>query len=368
MLKVLWTSAVSLSNALILYIVYKCSKEARRYKDDLDKEKLNRKSERAGRIRFEQEVRRLQLQIASTSNKHAESNINSGDDGSSAHSQFSSFPFRPIGYMKSCFSQRNGTPRQPLLVPLARSKLQLDSDIPASSLEGLEQYSHCWILYVFHQNTDLVKTLQGDRSAKHSKINVPRLNGGKMGVLATRSPHRPVPIGLSVATVLGVKGNSVLLGGADIVDGSPVLDIKPYVPFCDAVRGAQAPAWVTDEAVDEPLKLSSVEISSTSQAVLAECWRSQRGQSMYATADEFISFVKQVLSRDIRALHKRLGGSQQEGLYHVILEGVDVMYDMTNEGVVKILGAELGGSGGRVLLTDHTDGAAIQNDADRATE
>lgn len=73
---------------------------------------------------------------------------------------------------------------------------------------------------------------------------VPRLDGGKMGAFATRSPHRPCPIGLSVARVLGVEGRSLLLGGADIVDGSPVLDIKPYVPFCDDVSGATAPQWV----------------------------------------------------------------------------------------------------------------------------
>lgn len=59
--------------------------------------------------------------------------------------------------------------------------------------------------------------------------SVPRLDGGKMGVFATRSPHRPCPLGLSVARVVGVQGRTLVLGGADIVDGSPVLDIKPYV-------------------------------------------------------------------------------------------------------------------------------------------
>jgi tRNA (Thr-GGU) A37 N-methylase len=65
-----------------------------------------------------------------------------------------------------------------------------------------------------------------------------------MGVLATRSPHRPAPVGLSIARIIEVRGNKLVLGGADIVDGSPVLDIKPYVPFCDSVPGAVAPDWV----------------------------------------------------------------------------------------------------------------------------
>ena len=112
---------------------------------------------------------------------------------------FQTIPASPMGYL-----HRNGTPRQPLLVPLARSRLRLVSDIPPLALEGLELYSHVWVLYIFHENTDLTKLWQGDRSGIKAKVSVPRLNGGKMGVLATRSPHRPVPIGLSVAQV-GVK-------------------------------------------------------------------------------------------------------------------------------------------------------------------
>jgi tRNA (Thr-GGU) A37 N-methylase len=73
---------------------------------------------------------------------------------------------------------------------------------------------------------------------------VPRLDGGRLGVFATRSPHRPCPLGLSVAQVVAVEGRTLVLGGADVVDGSPVLDVKPFVPFCDNVPAAAAPAWV----------------------------------------------------------------------------------------------------------------------------
>jgi tRNA-methyltransferase O len=65
-----------------------------------------------------------------------------------------------------------------------------------------------------------------------------------MGVLATRTPHRPNPIGLSLCQVEAVEGRMLVLSGVDIVDGSPVLDIKPYVPFCEACPGAKAPEWV----------------------------------------------------------------------------------------------------------------------------
>ena len=72
---------------------------------------------------------------------------------------------------------------------------------------------------------------------------MPRLNGARRGVLATRSPHRPTPLGLSVARVRSVRGRVLELAGLDCVDGSPVLDVKPFLPFCDAPADATAPDW-----------------------------------------------------------------------------------------------------------------------------
>ncbi|GLC33986.1 hypothetical protein PLESTM_000141000 [Pleodorina starrii] len=223
-----------------------------------------------------------------------------------AGSAMPAFPFRPIGHLKSVFSERNGTPRQPQLVPAARSRLVLCPDVPAACLEGLTQYSHCWVLYVFHANTDLAKYLSPNRSGLKAKIHVPRLNGGRMGVLATRSPHRPSPIGLSTAEVIGVEGNSLILGGADIVDGSPVLDIKPYVPFCDCLPAARAPAWVQAEAEDEPLAVREVVVGEAARAALERAWRARKAHSMYRSAEQYLELVRQVLNRDIRSVHQRL--------------------------------------------------------------
>ena len=164
------------------------------------------------------------------------------------------FPLRPIGVLRSCFSRRNGTPRQPLLVPAARAELVLRADLSGDYLEGLGQYTHCWVLYIFHENTNLRRLWQGGggnggTDGQPAKVRVPRLDGGRLGVFATRTPHRPCPVGLSVARVLSVEGRTLILGGADIVDGSPILDIKPYVPFCDALPDAGAPAWVSRAAL-----------------------------------------------------------------------------------------------------------------------
>ncbi|XP_010263112.1 PREDICTED: uncharacterized protein LOC104601467 [Nelumbo nucifera] len=271
------------------------------------------------------------------------------------------YPMTPIAVVQSCFSTRNGTPRQPLLVPLARACLAFDSgQFPPAALEGLGEYSHCWILYVFHLNTDLEKLWNEPAKSKFkAKVRVPRLKGGRMGVFATRSPHRPCPIGLTVAKVEAVQGHMVLLSGVDLVDGTPVLDIKPYLPYCDSVQEATVPKWVT---VDNMLAVASVSFSQEFSSTLANCWVKTEKRSLYESPGEFQSLIKEVLSWDIRSLSQRkrphgcllkmenhavsnmnpefekdqdedLGYENEQGsisssnvIYHLILEGLDISY------------------------------------------
>ncbi|GAV84229.1 LOW QUALITY PROTEIN: UPF0066 domain-containing protein, partial [Cephalotus follicularis] len=213
------------------------------------------------------------------------------------------YPMLPIGVVHSCFSTRNGTPRQPLLVPLARACLVFDTArVPPASLEGLEEYSHCWII-VFHLNTDIDKLWrQPSRSKFKAKVCVPRLKGGRMGVFATRSPHRPCPIGLTVAKVEAVQRNMVLLSGVDLVDGTPVLDIKPYLPYCDSIQQAMVPTWVT---LENTLAVASVSFSEGFSSTLADCWTIAEKKSLYESQDQLKSLIEQVLSWDIRSLSQR---------------------------------------------------------------
>ncbi|KAJ8617195.1 hypothetical protein MRB53_013381 [Persea americana] len=314
-------------------------------------------AERQGRIRAQQALRKSLEQ--SDSNK-----LNPA-----------SYPMTPIATIQSCFSTRNGTPRQPLIVPLARACLLLDSGrVPPQALEGLAEYSHCWILYVFHLNTDLEKLWKEPSRSKFKakvggQVRVPRLKGGKMGVLATRSPHRPCPIGLTVAKVEAVHGQVILLSGVDLVNGTPVLDIKPYLPYSDSIQGATVPQWVT---ADSSLAVASVNFSPDFYSTLASCWMTIEQQSLYSSPDEFQSLIKQVLSWDIRSVSQRnrphdaflkkephvkdnpLSNGEDgcdaesddvsEGIvedlgnvtYHLILEGVDVSYRIDNDSVVIV--------------------------------
>ncbi|XP_076904029.1 uncharacterized protein LOC143559289 [Bidens hawaiensis] len=254
------------------------------------------------------------------------------------------YPMSPIGTIRSCFSTRNGTPRQPLIVPLARARLTFDASlVPPASLEGLEEYSHCWIIYVFHLNTDLDKLWKNpSRSKLKAKVRVPRLKGEKMGLFATRSPHRPCPIGLTVAKVESVQESSILLSGVDLVDGTPVLDIKPYLPYCDSIHGANVPHWVK---MDDLLAVASVDFSDDFLSTLIGCWPAVDKKSLYTSPEEFQMLVKQVLSWDIRSVSQRTQVEENyekikneqvyeddghDIIYHLNLEGLDVAYRITS--------------------------------------
>jgi tRNA-Thr(GGU) m(6)t(6)A37 methyltransferase TsaA len=147
------------------------------------------------------------------------------------------FTFDAIGIIRSPFKEKFGIPRQSGLMSAAQAQLELlppyDRD---EAVRGLDGFSHLWITFVFHG------VRQGDWSPT---VRPPRLGGNqRLGVFATRATHRPNPIGLSVVELTGIKreqGRLMLeLRGADLMDGTPVLDIKPYVPYVDAVPAARA--------------------------------------------------------------------------------------------------------------------------------
>lgn len=151
----------------------------------------------------------------------------------------------PIGRIESCFARRNGTPRQPGLAPSASSRLRVTwGTCPAHTLDGLSAFSHVWLLFVFDQN-------RGGPDVVKAKVKPPRLDGAPTGLFACRTPHRPNPIGLSLVRLNRVEGDTLHLEGADLIDGTPVLDVKPYIPYADAPRpsdAVRAPYWVQQGA------------------------------------------------------------------------------------------------------------------------
>ncbi|MFA7894350.1 tRNA (N6-threonylcarbamoyladenosine(37)-N6)-methyltransferase TrmO [Pseudomonas putida] len=158
----------------------------------------------------------------------------------------------PVAIVRSCFKEKFAIPRQPQLAPAARGVLELLPPFDqAEAVEGLEQVSHVWLLFLFHQALEEKPRL---------KVRPPRLGGNKsMGVFATRATHRPNGIGQSVVRLEGIEPGRLLLSGIDLLDGTPVLDIKPYVPYADSVEGAYnhmasgAPVAITVQWADSAL-------------------------------------------------------------------------------------------------------------------
>ncbi|XP_064547871.1 putative S-adenosylmethionine-dependent methyltransferase RcsF [Drosophila montana] len=135
--------------------------------------------------------------------------------------------FKPIGIIRSAFPEKRAVPRQSSVGSRLRSLIQLNDGVftnPEHSLEGLTDFSHMWLIYHFHRNNAHPK----------AKVAPPRLGGERIGVFSTRSPHRPCPIGLSLVEIEKIDGATISFFGTDMVDGTPVLDIKPYIPYYDA--------------------------------------------------------------------------------------------------------------------------------------
>mgnify|MGYP001055837353 CR=1 FL=1 len=149
------------------------------------------------------------------------------------------FTYRPIGILHSPYAHRIDAPHQGTVVTgtdsgsPALATLELHDWLEEEVLQGLGGFDRLWLIYAFHRN----------RGWK-SRVRPPR-GGPKRGVLATRAPHRPNAIGLSAVELLGIDGRILHLRGVDLLDGTPILDIKPYVPYADAFPDARA-GWIDD--------------------------------------------------------------------------------------------------------------------------
>ncbi len=180
--------------------------------------------------------------------------------------------FQLIGEIRSCYPDKFGTPRQPGLVRSSWAKICIDRRWqPEHALSGLAEFSHVWVVFFFHKN-------EGDSKGApryHAKVHPPRMVGQKMGVFATRSPHRPNPIGLSLVKIESVEPDGVVVSGIDFVDGTPVLDLKPYLPEVESISGARA-GW--SEGLSESREAISIHWSKELLETL-EGWESRSGHT-----------------------------------------------------------------------------------------
>jgi len=193
--------------------------------------------------------------------------------------------------MKSPYKEKFGIPRQPNLVEV---ESYIEMQAPYNDLlafEGIEEFSHLWLLWQFHDNKNQ------ENSKFRPQVRPPRLGGNqKIGVFATRSMYRPSPIGLSVVKLKEVKkvGKTVCIyvTGSDLLDGTPIVDIKPYIHYSDAVMEAQS-----GYAQEEPVRKYVV------WSEQAELEREQLVQTK-GLSEQVIRELAEVLSLDPRPAYQ----------------------------------------------------------------
>lgn len=148
-----------------------------------------------------------------------------------------SFSFEQIGTVHSPYKEKFAVPRQPGLIQDGGGELHLHAPYnQPEAVRGLEEFSHLWVMFIFHQTMD---------GGWRPTVRPPRLGGNaRTGVFATRSTFRPNPLGMSLVELKGIhcQGQNVILqlGSLDLVDGTPVVDIKPYLPFAESHPDARA--------------------------------------------------------------------------------------------------------------------------------
>jgi tRNA-Thr(GGU) m(6)t(6)A37 methyltransferase TsaA len=273
-------------------------------------EKLKREQERIGRTRAEAKLRELVV---------------------------SQKGFNHVGVVQCGYRNRRGTPRQGILVPSARAKIVINRFAqPESTLDGLENFSHIWVIAVFHQNTNLAKVESEDlsRSAVKTKIKPPRLNGAKVGIFSTRTPHRFNPIALSVCKIerIDLQKGEIYVSGLDLVDQTPVLDIKPYVTRYDSIGNAQVPEWIHDD--------SHVTFD---QVIIEPLVRSQL-QDIIPTLEFYDSdeidavekVITEILSNELRSVYRRSGDKPGENQYEVYYDNMRIQYSLLDPKTVKV--------------------------------
>jgi tRNA-Thr(GGU) m(6)t(6)A37 methyltransferase TsaA len=225
------------------------------------------------------------------------------------------YTFEPIGFIRSPYKEKFGIPRQPGLIAEAWGELVFTAPYNRpEAVMGLEGYSHIWLQFLFHQAL---------REQWQPTVRPPRLGGNaRVGVFASRSPFRPNPIGLSVVKLEGVRtsGEVVLeLSGIDLLDGTPVLDVKPYVQYVDSIPEASS-----GFAPDAPAVKFAVHFSDLAERQLLSRHAPQ----------QLRNFITRLLEIDPRPAYA--GDSQPDRVYGIRLYDFDLRWRLSGQ-MIEVL-------------------------------
>ena len=218
---------------------------------------------------------------------------------------------RRIAVLRTPFAEKFGVPRQSGLVPEAEGRVEFLPEFAAPEFtRGLAAFSHVWLITGFHENPAW---------SGSAVVRPPRLGGNeRVGVFASRSPNRPNGLGLSLVRVLGIEPGVVRVGGVDAVDGTPVYDVKPYLPWCEAPPDAAAD-WAQAAPPARPAEA----------VVIASGFAEQLGGATSA-------LVRQVLRLELQPAYQDAG----DRTYGMTIAGWNIRWRAATDGTVEVCAVE----------------------------
>ena len=230
-----------------------------------------------------------------------------------------SFTFNSIGTLISCFPEKFSSPRQGNLLELTRAKIVLKKNIDMHSFDGIENFTYIWIIYVFHLNQNF----------SNSKVTPPKFPGDniskKLGIFATRTPHRYNPIGLTLCKFNKIEGREIFISCVDMITGTPILDIKPYhhLESVDVFgNGIKYANWIYNSCQS---KKCEVIINENAVKNIEEILGDKDKKLMfYDNKEELLALIKGVLEIDPHSKYTH----KQEGnlLYGFHVDKLNVIY------------------------------------------
>ena len=220
----------------------------------------------------------------------------------------------PVATLRTPFAEKFGVPRQSGIIAAAEARVEFLPEFASPDfVRGLVSFSHVWLITGFHKNC------AWDGAAT---VRPPRLGGNKrVGVFASRAPMRPNGLGMSLVELLAIEPGVLRVGGIDCVDGTPVYDIKPYLPYCEAKPEARA-----DWAGSAPTARSAEDVLATDEVVSV-------------LPAEVLTLVKQVLTLDLQPAYQKDKTTARS--YGVTLAGWNLRWRFTEGEQVEIFEATI---------------------------
>lgn len=223
----------------------------------------------------------------------------------------------PVGFFHSCFPEKFSIPRQGRLIEKTKGKIVFDNKIVGDScLDGVEEFEYFWVIYLFHLHTDF----------KGAKTSPPKLENDsnkneKRGIFATRTPHRVNPIGLTLVKLVKVKNNEMYISGIDMVEGTPIVDVKPY-HHVESVQINKYPNWIKE--ADKNVIKNDVSFNNESLEILKKIIDENKLE-FYDNFDEVKELIIELLEIDPHSKHTK---KKNENLLYVFyLDRINVIYE-----------------------------------------